>query len=73
MSEWGAKTEKEKAEDLALMDAHQEMLEVEEKQFQEYVSKVIEEAGTRGAPTQVLKKAASVGAGEVLVHWNGAN
>ena len=64
MNEWVAKTEKEKAEELAQMEAHQKILEVEESQFQEYVSKVIEEAETRGAPTQVLKKAATVGAGE---------
>ncbi|KAL5496481.1 hypothetical protein EMCRGX_G012777 [Ephydatia muelleri] len=63
MNEWVAKTEKEKAEELAQMEAHQKILEVEESQFQEYVSKVIEEAETRGAPTQVLKKAATVGAG----------
>ena len=75
MNEWVAKTEKEKAEELAQMEAHQKILEVEESQFQEYVSKVIGEAETRGAPTQVLKKAATVGAGEFwcmgICKWKG--
>ena len=63
MGQWAANAEREKAMEVALMDAHQKMLEVEEKQFQEYANKVIEEAGARGAPTEVLKKAASLGAG----------
>ena len=63
MGEWAAKAEREKAEELALMDAHREVLEVEEKQFQEYANMVIKEAEARGAPTEVLKKAASLGAG----------
>ena len=75
MNEWVTKTEKEKAEELAQMEAHQKILEVEENQFQEYVSKVIGEAETRGAPTQVLKKAATVGAGEFrylgICKWKG--
>lgn len=63
MKAWSDKMEKEKAEELALMDDHHQLLEIEEKQFQEYANKVIEEAGARGAPTDLLKKAATIGAG----------
>lgn len=38
--------------------------QVEERQFQEYAQKVIAEAGSRGANTQPLHKAAKAGAGQ---------
>lgn len=56
-------TEKEREEQLALDKRNEELIRLEEKQFQEYARRVIEHCERSGRNTIPLKKAAREGAG----------
>ena len=56
-------------EQLALDRKNQELVELEEQQFQEYAAKVIDHADRGGRNTIPLKKAAREGAGGGLGEW----
>ena len=53
-----------KDEETDHFESNMALLQVEEKQFQEYASGVIKEANDRGAHIHPLKVAAKTGAGE---------
>ncbi len=66
MTETRDQKEKQKEEAEAYNAQNMKLLQVEEKQFREYASKVIREAEERGPHTKPLRKAAQAGAGILI-------